>query len=215
MLDVLPERMFILEVEVQAGGEHEGLPAALELAPKPRLVCLLVRRELAGTVKHPAAVRFLTSMLPVVVPAQLPPTPGPPAPQSPPTPHRSQAVTKRGQEPTKKFKKRWSNKHKKVMSAAKGGGRGVRGCFGAEERERKGERERGAERAVNRSSVSHFPHLYTEKKVHDPSVFMIFSSRDAAVSYTSTHRKKVHDPCVFMIFDSRDAAASHTNTPLP
>lgn len=64
-----PERVLLLEVEVEAGCQHKRRPAAAELAHEPRLVGLLVGGQLARPVELPAAPRMGAAVLPAVEPA--------------------------------------------------------------------------------------------------------------------------------------------------
>lgn len=58
--------MFILEVQIKARRQYEGLAAALELADKSRRVGLGVGRQLARAVERTSASRVRTSAHPRV-----------------------------------------------------------------------------------------------------------------------------------------------------
>lgn len=64
-----PERVLLLEVEVEARCQDKRRSAAAELAHEPSLVRLLVGRQLARPVELPPAPRVGTAVLPAVEPA--------------------------------------------------------------------------------------------------------------------------------------------------
>lgn len=64
--------MLLLEVEVEAGRQHERRAAAAELAHEARLVGLLVGGQLAGPVELSPATRVPAPVLPAVEPAARP-----------------------------------------------------------------------------------------------------------------------------------------------
>lgn len=61
--------MLLLEVEVEAGRQHERGSAAAELTHEARLVGLLVGRQLARPVEYAPAPRAGAAVLPAVEPA--------------------------------------------------------------------------------------------------------------------------------------------------